>query len=188
MKIRLLLLLAVLGVVLVVTLTKDETPTVAGTDGGDDDGPITEGGAPTVDQKKTLMEIDVPGENPAVTPDIQVQVRPDDSSGQNRLYYTITEKHGFFVETFRLRFWYSPSRYQEKNDEVSVMIFLVNHFLKANDTFEGYTQLTPVEMEIINRQMGTGDNWRAEVLHYGRWRDKNPAADWPGYQLKKPTG
>ena len=144
-------------------------------------GPVIDG---PVGIKKTLDKMDLPGEEPEEEPVFDVEVKVDQSGGQNRLYFHITEQHGYFVETLQLHFFFQPD--DAGAEEIFLSSLFVNRFLRANDTLVHYTQLTPIEMDQIGKDMGTGENWRAEVISYNRARAEDPDASWDGYEIEEP--
>jgi hypothetical protein len=180
MKPRLIILIVVLVVVAVVaavkrtsqpketnevTKARDLAPTVEGQSGF----------------KKALHQISVPGDEPPEEPSFDVDIKVDQTEGKQRLRFYITEEHGYFVETLRMNLYYLPDE-AEQDEAIFVTELFINKYLRANDTLEYHTELTPVEMNRIGGDMGTDDNWLAEIIYYHAVREEDPPPSWEGYE------
>jgi hypothetical protein len=141
--------------------------------------------APTVDGrpgiKKTLDQIRLPGSEPPEEPSFDVDIKVDLTEGKHRLRFYITEEHGYFVETLRMNLYYLSDE-AEQDEAIFVTELFINRYLRANDTLEYYTELSPVEMSRIGGDMGTDDNWFAEIIYYHAAREQDPDPSWEGYE------
>lgn len=124
--------------------------------------------------QQLLQERELPGEEPSQDPEFSIEISVDPTDGKNRLYYTITEAHDFYVETFRLRFWYLTERKMVYEDsDLRVPVFL-NDYLRAKDTLSGCIEIVPAELARVGGHIGTADDWAVEILSYGRARAVDP--------------
>lgn len=124
---------------------------------------------------KTLLEDRLlPGEEPPEPDDLSIRVEVDPTSAKNQLYYYISEAHGYYVETFRIEFYYKPDETTTKESSPVRVIKYVNDYLKANETFRGCVTLMPPELLGVGGDLGDSDNWDADILSWGRARMQNP--------------
>jgi hypothetical protein len=121
-----------------------------------------------------LDTLDLPGEEPPEDPNIAVQVEVDRSKGKNRLYFTITESHGFYVEQFQVRLWYVKDGVTgPENSPLKVTQFF-DRFLPAKGTLRVCMEVVPAELSSVGGDIGDTKNWKAELDWHGRFRAKNP--------------
>lgn len=127
-------------------------------------------------RQKLLEERDLPGEDPPDPPELSIQVEVDRSSGKNSLCAYITEAHGYYVETFEINMWYK-GRDEITGEETRPLSFrhYANKYLKANDTLKECIQVVPAELSLVGGDIGTSEDWDAEIIRYGRARLENPA-------------
>ena len=124
--------------------------------------------------QKTLDAFPLPGKEPAEPADLSVQVEVDRSKGKNRLYFTISERHGYYVEQFRIGFWWKKGGVKEpKNSPLDAEQFF-DRYLKANETLRLCMEVVPAELSKVGGDIGTNDDWGTEAAWHGRVRDKNP--------------
>jgi len=116
----------------------------------------------------------LPGKEPDVPPDLAVTVEVDRISGKNRLFYNITESHGYYVETFRVQVWYVRPGVTGPEDSPSRFEVYFDNFLKANETFRTCAEVVPAELSRVGGDMGTTENWDARIVWHCRAREKNP--------------
>lgn len=122
----------------------------------------------------TLDTLDLPGSEPAEDPDLAVQVEVDRSKGKNRLYFTISEAHGFYVEQFQVRFWYvKPGVTGPEDSPVSPTQFF-DRFLPAKGTLRVCMEVVPAELDHVGGDIGDSGDWDAEIVWHGRARTENP--------------
>ena len=105
---------------------------------------------------------------------VVVQVEVDRSKGKNRLFFTISEAHGFYVEQFRVRFWYVKEGVTGPEDSPVNVTQFFDRFLPAKDTLRVCMEVVPAELTRVNGDMGDTSNWKAEIVWHGRARAKNP--------------
>jgi len=181
MKVRLVLLLVVLIAVIIYVVTKGPRTTEVVIDGGPDGTSVVYSDDP-VGSKKTLNEMDLPGEEPGVPAEFEIAVRRDADDIKQRIYFEITETHGFFAETFRVRFYFTPTG---KGPDARVLVFMhyINDFLEANDTLAGEVLISDAELGVIGGDMGSTENWSAQLVMHGRVRVDNPGPSWEGWQM-----
>lgn len=117
-----------------------------------------------------------PGEAPEEPAELHVNVTVDRASGKNRLRIEISEAHGYYVQHFRLRIWYTDGGTIEDPDESPhSFISVVDRYLKTNDTLVWCAELNPAELDEVGGSIGTDEDWAAEVVfHDERVRLENP--------------
>ncbi len=125
-------------------------------------------------EQDTLDQRDLPGEEPSEEPELAVTVEVDRSKGKNRLYFNLSEKHGYYVETFRVAAWYKEPGLTDYEDAKCQVRLYVNDYIKANETLRICAEAVPAELARVGGDMGTTENWDAEITDYGRARAKNP--------------
>jgi len=125
-------------------------------------------------RRKTLWERPLPGREPAADPELDIQVEVDRSRGKNRLYFTISEKHGYYVETFDISVWFKKPGEKIDEDSRPTATMHVENFLKANDTLRVCMEVVPAELDKVGGDIGATQNWEARITNYGRVREKNP--------------
>ena len=123
---------------------------------------------------KTVAEQPIGGREPEIPPDIDVQVEVDTSMGKNRLYFTISEAHGYYVDTFRLLAWWVEEGVEGPDDSPLTVGIYVNNYLKANETLRTCVEVVPAELSQVGGDIGTSENWDVLLEQYGRAREKNP--------------
>ncbi len=126
------------------------------------------------EEQKMIWQQDLPGEEPEEETEFSVRVTLDPTDGKDRLYYAITEAHDFYVETFTVDFWYKKTPDMLFEDSPFAKSVIINDYLKANETLEGCFEWVPAELREIHGDMGTSENWAAEVRFYDRARLENP--------------
>ena len=115
------------------------------------------------------------GKEPDVPPELAIRVEVDPTGKKNRLDYYITEKHGYYVESFEIEFYYKPKPDTTPDDSPLAMIHRVeNEYLKANDTLASCFFVVPAELEDVGGEIGASKNWGARILSHGRARMQNP--------------
>jgi len=125
-------------------------------------------------EKIELSERPLPGREPAEPPDLAVTVEVDRTSGKNRLCFNITERHGYYVETFRIQVWYKREGVTGPENSPFPFTVYKNEFLKANETFRTCAEVVPAELSLVGGDIGTTQNWDASMIYHGRAREKNP--------------
>lgn len=175
MSARLLILIVLAGVLAVYfAVGKNRAPAVVDPAAEDDEW-MTREERDRIDQEKIeLPNRPLPGEEPPEPPDLAVTVEVDRTSGKNRLYFNITESHGYYVETFRINVWYKREGVNGPQDSPLHFTVYKNEFLKANETFRTCAEVVPAELSRVGGDMGTTENWDAEIIFHGRAREKNP--------------
>jgi hypothetical protein len=180
MKPRLVILIIVLVVVAIVAgVRMSSKPTETEVTVTPTDEPIRDGERGVT---KTLDKMTLPGDEPTEEPSFDVDVQVDLAEGRHRLLFYITEEHGYFVETLRMNLYYLEDE-AEQDEAMFVTELFINRYLRANGTLEYYTELTPVEMNMIGGDMGTDDNWLAQIVYYHAAREQNPDPSWEGYKI-----
>lgn len=124
--------------------------------------------------KIPLSSRKLPGKKPKEEPVFDVRVEVDPSGKKNRLYFSISEKHGYYVETFTIRAWYvRPGVTGPENSPLPLESYK-DIYLRANETLRTCLEVVPAELGHVNGNIGTSANWEAEIALYGRAREKNP--------------
>ncbi len=121
----------------------------------------------------TLSKRDLPGDEPAEEAEFDIQVEVDPTGKKNRLYYYLTESHGYYAETFDIHFYYRPTPDTEYDDSPLATAH-IDQFLNANEVGAGCIEVVPAELVDIGDDIGTSENWSAVVVNYGRARAENP--------------
>lgn len=130
--------------------------------------------ANTSTMKQSLMERELPGEDPPTPAEIDVRVEVDTSSGKNRLVYYLSESQGYYVETFALEFWYVTGPDMDLIDAPIRFVQRVNDYVEVNKELSGCIEVTPGELRPVGGDIGNSDNWYVELLWYHRARVQNP--------------
>lgn len=120
-----------------------------------------------------LWDRDLPGEDPPEEPDLYVTVEVDTSEGKNRLVYFVTEAHGYYVEGFKIEFYFLPDPGVEELDE-PLLTQRINDLLEANSTLRGCLEVVPAELRTVGGSIGSSENWDALVIWHGRARVEDP--------------
>lgn len=172
---RLLILIVLAGGLAVYfAVGKNNAPAVVETVAEDDDWMTKEELERIRKEGIDLSKRPLPGKEPAEPPNLAVTVEADRTSGKNRLYFNISESHGYYVESFRIQFWYKRGGVTGPDDSPLPLTHYVDNFLKANDTFRTCAEVVPAELSRVGGDMGTTQNWDAKIIWHGRAREKNP--------------
>lgn len=173
MKARLIILLVVVVGMVVFLVLRPKTP---------------EGQEPELKQNLTAEEIEhyrvlqtplsqrpLPGEEPPEPADVQATVEVDPTETKNRLHLHFSETHGYYVEALNVDI-YHVSEEEETGDQVQqwLMSNPFNVYIEANQILRCWVELVPAEMERVGNDLGTSEDWVAEVTSYGRARVENP--------------
>ena len=126
------------------------------------------------EMQKMLGNRDLPGRKPPEEPDVHVGIEVDVSSGKNRLYFTISEAHGYYVETFQLEAWYVDENTTGPDDAPLRVSALLDIYLKENETLRECIEVVPAELSHIGGDIGKTADWDVQLISYGRARAKNP--------------
>ena len=122
-----------------------------------------------------LSQRDLPGEAPDVPPDLSIDVAIDRISGKDGLTFTINDANGYYVETFKVDFWYSEIDPDTGEEHVLLELqHYENNYLQANDTLQFTIQIVPAELDFTGGTMGDDENWHARISSYGRARMEDP--------------
>ena len=126
-------------------------------------------------RQKPIWQYDAPGEEPSEPAEFSTRVWTDPTDGKNRIYYDITEAHGYYADTFDLEFWYKNSD-EITGPENSPLVIPVhlNNYLKANDTLRGHIEVVWAELQQVGGDFGTDENWDAHVVGHHRARLETP--------------
>ena len=122
----------------------------------------------------TLGNRKLAGAEPSERPDLAAQVEVDRSMGKNRLYFTITEAHGFYVEQFQVRFWYVKAGVTGPENSPLAPLQFFDRYLPAKGTLRVCMEVVPAELSRVGGDIGDTSNWKAEIEWHGRARAKNP--------------
>ena len=98
---------------------------------------------------ETLAAMELPGREPPETPTFTVELRVEPSDGKNRLYFDISEDHGYFVETLRIQFWRvvtdpvtgAEQRFRPIEEFLEV-------YIKEDETLTHHLELVPAELRV----------------------------------------
>lgn len=167
MKPRLLILCACLGGMAIWVALTGSAP-------ADPVGEIEEQSQEVQDSKKMLYEWDLPGEEPSVELEFDMSVWVDDADDKNRLYFSISEIHGYYVESLSLDFYYKPTPETTYEESRLRLPMYVNAYIKAGETLTSFVEVVPGELKAVDGDFGTTENWGLEITYFGRAREKNP--------------
>ncbi len=124
--------------------------------------------------KQELTKLDIPGEEPPEEPVFHVTVTVDPTDGKDRLYYDITEEHGYFVETLNVAFRHTTSGWEVHH--------YINGVLRQNGTHSGHFDLSSAEIAaFLEGDMGSTGDWTGEVYNYHSARVEEPDSEWDGW-------
>ena len=177
MTIRLIILVVVAGVLAVMFALRSTAPP-AGVPANQqnsfmaDDGKTREQVAL---EQQTLLQRDLPGEEPPEPADLSVRVEVDPTGGKNRLYLYISEAHGYYVEDFTVVIWHKGDGDVTEPEDAALQVnHPINKFLKANETLVDCLELVQPELDKVGGHIGQTGDWEAIVERYGRARAENP--------------
>ena len=173
--VRLIILVVVAAVLVVAVAVWSPTPPEEAIIAGRYD---AEGGKTLEDirtEQSRLRDRELPGEEPEEPPVLNIDVHVDTASGKNRLVFNVTEEHGYYVEEFVIQFWYKDSPDVETpEDSLWSMAHPLDKYVKANDTLTDCVDLVTAELELFGGDMGTDENWGAQIINHGRARLHDP--------------
>ncbi len=123
-----------------------------------------------------LWNYDLPGEQPAEPPDLELSLSVDPSDGKNRIYFTLSEANDYYVETFVLEFWYLTDPDTEFEESPIQIEHYLDKYIKAGEVLEDCTDVVAAELMRVGGEMGTIDNWAGRISGRGsmRYRTANP--------------
>lgn len=114
------------------------------------------------------------GEEPPEQAEFDVRVEVDPSGEKSRLFFYITEKHGYYVEEPYLTLWHVAKPGLGLDDTDLEVRHIVSDVMRANETFKGCVDITPTELLNVGGDIGTDQNWAAHVEEWGRTRLEDP--------------
>lgn len=114
------------------------------------------------------------GHEPLVPPEFDIYVEVDPTGEKNRLFFYITEAHGYYVESLNVLFYYKPTPDTTPDDSPLAVSVYLDDYITAGETYKGCTDVTDHELSRIGGVMGRSENWGATVVDYGRARETNP--------------
>lgn len=129
-----------------------------------------------VEPNLMLWNYDLPGEQPAEPPDLELSLTVDPTDGKNRIYFTLSEANDYYVETFVLEFWYLTDPDTEFEESPIQIEHHLDKYIKAGEVLEDCTDVVAAELEHVGGEMGTIDNWAGRISGRGsmRYRTANP--------------
>lgn len=172
MKIRLILLLVVFAGLAVALAAKVAKPPAPSTQPVPDDEVSP---AVTKPDQKSLSERELPGKEMKKEAEVSVRVSVDPTPNKNRLLFELTEAHGYYVETFSVLVWYKSTPDMEREDAPWGTDIFFDKYIPPNGTLTFCAPLVPAELGKVGGEMGTSENWGAEVRWIGRARTKEEA-------------
>lgn len=119
-----------------------------------------------------ICDRDLPGSEPQVPPEFDIRLEVDPTGKKNRLYFYITEVHGYYVEAFDIDFYFRENTDIPWEEATFIASTHLEDILRANETLKGCMDFTNNELPVAG-QMGQTENWMAEVNHC-RARLQNP--------------
>lgn len=164
----LLILVGVLVVVAVIAFTRPKSNSGDGKVIEDDPNePVETLDAKIAQTKQELRERPLAGADPAVPPVLHAVIRLDPNG--RRMYFDVTEEHGYYVETIDIRVW-------KKKTPDRALALHFDKYLKANDTLTLMANFNPFEMvNYADNSMGAAEDWDLEVeCHRARAQNPDP--------------
>lgn len=122
----------------------------------------------------TIGNLELEGSEPPEKPNFSVQVEVDRSKGKNRLYFTVNESHGYYVEQFRVRFWHVKGGATDPEDSALNLTQFFDQYLPAKGTLRMCMEVVPAELARVGGDIGESKDWNAEIDWHGRARVQNP--------------
>ena len=116
-----------------------------------------------------------PGDAPDDDPEFEIRAEVNTAGGKSRLNYYISESHGFYVQYLQLSFWWKQRPDMTAEDSPLEITHEANVYIEAGKELKGCIEVVPAELASVGGEMGTDDNWGAEVLDYWYVRESNPA-------------
>jgi len=118
------------------------------------------------DQPPKFFNPEVKGVVPEIPPEFDVVVRMVPRGEQTRLEFTVTERHGWYVDNVYIEFWHvekdEHGKWQQVGDSVR---WLCRGYLDFNSVLTDSTVLTAQEWPDLD-DYGETENWRARVVQY----------------------
>jgi len=142
--------------------------------------PTKDAGPAPVDRtdENALMLYNYPLDCPTtdIEPEYELEISRDPSDGKNRLTFTLGEAHDFYVQSFKLEFWYKPDPDTTCETSPYCVEVPLDNYIKAGEFYEGCLDLNDAEVGLFGGNMGTADNWDGHVLDFAmtKWCTKNP--------------
>lgn len=124
--------------------------------------------------KATVAEQPIGGTEPSVEPEFIIQLEVDRTGGRSRLVVNLSEKHGFYADTFDIEVWRKGPNVTGPMDSPHSFIIHINNFLRANSTFRTCADVMPSELDRFGGDIGTPADWDFQLLRFGRVREKDP--------------
>ncbi len=109
-----------------------------------------------------------PGGVPTDEPgDFHVDVEARKEGARNVLEFTVTESHGWGALAVYIRFWHQVKKADtdewEQDPVFDPVTILSEHPLKLGEPLVAKTTLTGPELRPLNGELGTSEEWAAEV-------------------------
>jgi len=105
------------------------------------------------------------------TPEFDVQLETRHQGQQQRLHFTVTEVHGWWVTEVYLEANYGKANPETGEFEVLSKLpvkFLFPDVIEFGKPLEGDTALTGPELNFLGGEIGDPSNWDAKIV---RWRE-----------------
>jgi hypothetical protein len=179
MTVRLIILVVVAGFLAVAFAMKSSAPPIEPSEADFGEELVALKDGTTIEQVREMQlplgDRFLPGEEPDVPPEFDVRVSVERTGRKFRLFLDISERHGYYVETFRVIAWYKPTPDTTEHESPIVIEDFKEVYLPANDTVRVCLDAVPSEVgKIPDGDLGTDANWGADVIFYGRARTQNP--------------
>lgn len=131
---------------------------------------------PNLEERQILLGArPLAGEEPPEEPELAITVEVDPTLAKNRLYYYISEAHGYYVESFKIEFYCNPTPEKPLPEDASpTFVQRVEDYVEAGKTTKGCLEVVTAELGRCGGRMGRSENWEAEIVWHGRARGKNP--------------
>jgi len=120
------------------------------------------------DQRPGFFNPDAKGVKPDIAPELNVDVELTKEGPRHVLNFTITEKHGWYVDHVYVDFWYVKIGKNGHEKQVGNPVqYLCHHYLDFGATLVENTTLLDVEFPELS-DFGTTENWRVAIRKWGK--------------------
>lgn len=97
-------------------------------------------------------------------PEMSIEIWVDPTDGKNRIYFDLTEAHGYYVDTCNLTFWYAGAEDGAGwRDSPLVVGHVLNNFVEAHSRLRSCIDIPWAELQKVGGHMGRTEHWRASV-------------------------
>ena len=152
MRLTAMAIIAMLGVYVFWTKQKVDNP----------DLPVTVDGSPK------FFDPDVEGVVPDTDPDLHVDVHVEREGEKAKIFFTVSESHGWYVDHLYIDFWYVEKDDSGEMKQIGRRLkYMCHNYLPFGETITEYTTPQSHEFPEID-DFGTTENWQAAAAEWGK--------------------